>query len=95
MNALILLGVFVLLFAIFESIAVAIGFVTDVMLPKWSMLIFLATTAAAVATAWPRSSVGMPASSGPEQRLSVCSTLAALRKRRHNLLKIQQRVHRS
>ena len=53
MNALILLGVFVLLFAIFQSIAVAIGFVTDVMLPKWSMLIFLATTAAAVATAWP------------------------------------------
>ena len=50
MNALILLGVFVLLFAIFESVAVAIGFATDVMLPKWSMLIFLATTAA---TAWP------------------------------------------
>ena len=53
MNALILLGVFVLLVAIFESVAVAIGFATDVMLPKWSMLIFLATTAAAVATAWP------------------------------------------
>ena len=53
MNALILLAVFALLFAIFETVAVAIGFATDVMLPKWSMLIFLATTAAAVATAWP------------------------------------------
>ena len=75
MNALILLGVFALLFAIFEAVAVAIGFATDVMLPKWSMLIFLATTAPAVATAWPlalrltRNFVDEPTSAKPIQPL--------------------------
>lgn len=47
MNALILMGVYVICFAIFEATAIGFGFVTDAMLPAWSMIIFLGTTAAA------------------------------------------------
>ncbi len=46
MNALILMAVYIAGVAVFESVAVGIGFVTDVMWPTWSMIIFLGTTAA-------------------------------------------------
>jgi hypothetical protein len=48
MNALILMAVYVAGVAVFESVAVGIGFVTDVIWPTWSMIIFLGTTAAAI-----------------------------------------------
>jgi len=53
MNALILMGVYILGVVVFESVAIAIGFATDVMLPSWSMIIFLGTTAAALWGPWP------------------------------------------
>jgi hypothetical protein len=53
MSALILIAVYVGGVAVFESVAVGIGFVTDAMLPAWSMIIFLCTTAAAVWISWP------------------------------------------
>ena len=53
MNALILIAVYVAGVAVFESVAVGIGFVTDVMWPTWSMIIFLGTTAVAIWVAWP------------------------------------------
>ncbi len=53
MNALILMGVYIVGFAIFEAMAIAFGFVTDAMVPAWSMIIFLGTTAAAFWGAWP------------------------------------------
>jgi hypothetical protein len=53
MNALILMGVYIVGFAIFELTAVGIGFMTDAWVPAWSMIIFLGTTAAAFWAAWP------------------------------------------
>lgn len=53
MNALILMAVYIVGVAAFELVAVGIGFVTDVIWPSWSMIIFLGTTAAAIWAAWP------------------------------------------
>lgn len=53
MNALILMAVYIVGVVVFESVAVGIGFVTDVMWPTWSMIIFLGTTGAAIWVSWP------------------------------------------
>ncbi len=53
MGALILMAVYIVGVAVFESVAVGIGFVTDAMWPTWSMIIFLGTTGAAIWIAWP------------------------------------------
>jgi hypothetical protein len=53
MNALILMAVYIGEVAVFESVAVGIGFVTDVIWPTWSMIIFLGTTGAVLWLSWP------------------------------------------
>lgn len=53
MNALILMAVYIVDVVVFEFVAVGIGFLTDVMWPTWSMIIFLGTTGAAIWVSWP------------------------------------------
>lgn len=53
MNALLLMAVYVVSVVIFESAAIGVGFITDVMVPTWSMMIFLGTTGAALWGSWP------------------------------------------
>ncbi len=53
MEGLILMGVYVLIAAVAELVAVGIGFITDQVSAGWSTIIFLINTGIALVVAWP------------------------------------------
>jgi Zn-dependent protease with chaperone function len=53
MEGLILMGVYVVIAAVAELVAVGIGFITDEINSGWSMIIFLINTGIALTLAWP------------------------------------------
>ena len=53
MEGLILMGVYTLLAAVAELVAIGIGFITDKIDAGWSTIIFLINTGIALTIAWP------------------------------------------
>jgi hypothetical protein len=53
MEGLILMGVYTLIAAVGEMVAIGIGFVTDKIDVGWSTIIFLINTGIALTVAWP------------------------------------------
>lgn len=53
MEGLILMGVYLLIAAVAEMVAIGIGFITDQVSAGWSTIIFLINTGIALTAAWP------------------------------------------
>lgn len=53
MEGLLLMGVYVLVVSVLETMAVGMGFFTDTMWPSWSMIIFMTDSGAALWVSWP------------------------------------------